>query len=375
MPFSTHVTGLAGRLSGRMGVWRRIGITNVALQREQIAEQLVARLLPLHEAAARAAEHARRRATATTSTATTASAATGTATAGDIRRRAVARSAEAAAAAVGAEDAGHEREEARVGARLEDDGVATGLDRARRAAPQCLVRGDLRERLRIDHADVLDAGDPGPAGATAIGHAAGQHEAGFRHAIVGEESLRVRGALRLIDLRDVAGAEYAHALGEIDAVLDHASAFGRPEIHEAGQRGIDRNVFLRAQQLGQLIVVPRLLRVRRRFIHHRLHAGITEIARVRRALLLSNAHGHGQLPVVLHEVGGDRRVGPARARPLAARQLDLDGVRGGHVHDLVDDRFGFFACVHGGEAYGEDSGVSTGGARARGVNVLAGVRG
>ena len=43
---------------------------------------------------------------------------------------------------------GHQRQEPRVGARLEDHGVAAGLERARLLALERLVGGDLGERRR-----------------------------------------------------------------------------------------------------------------------------------------------------------------------------------------------------------------------------------
>ena len=66
---------------------------------------------------------------------------------------------------------------------------------------------------------------------------------------------------------------------------------------------------------------------------------------------MADANGRGDLAVVLDEVRRDRRVGPSRAGPLAAGEIDLDGVGFGDVQDLVDDSFGFFASIHGGGTY------------------------
>ena len=112
-------------------------------------------------------------------------------------KSAAAATAAAESAAVRIEDSEQQRQEARVGARLENHRVAARLDRLRLSALERLVRRDRRERLGVHVRDVLDARRARPTGAGAVGHAAGERESRIGRAIVGEQALRVRVAGRL----------------------------------------------------------------------------------------------------------------------------------------------------------------------------------
>ncbi len=185
-----------------------------------------------------------------------------------------------------------------------------------------------------------------PAGTAAVGHATRQHESRFGDAIIRKQAFRIRRAVGLVDLRDIAGTEYALLFGEVDGVPDHPGAFAGTEVHEVGKRGIDRDVFLRTKQLGQVRVVARLTRLGERLVDHRLEACVAEVTRVGAAALLAEPHGDAQLAVVLDEVRGDRRVGPSGARPFTAGQVHFHRVGGGHVEDLVDEFLGLLSCIH-----------------------------
>src|ERR1019366_2049669 len=146
-------------------------IADVALEREEWGEELVADLLAGHERSG-AAGSAKSTAATTTATATGGPTASSR-IASSAGRRSHRNSTPAAAAtkaaaataptAAGVEDPGDEREEARIGAWLEDDGVAARLERLGVAALERLVGGRLGERLRINHMDVLDAGRARPS--------------------------------------------------------------------------------------------------------------------------------------------------------------------------------------------------------------------
>ena len=191
----------------------------------------------------------------------------------------------------GVEEAGHQRQEARVGARLEDDRVAPGLDRARLLALERLVGGDLGQLRGVDLADVLDARRARPARAAAVLGAARQDEARLRVLVVGEESLGVRRARRLVRLGDVAGPEHALLLADVEALLDHAGALGRAEVDAARERRVDGDVVLRAfderQRLG---ILARLARALLRLLDRRLERLVVELARRGRGRARADVH-------------------------------------------------------------------------------------
>ena len=269
------------------------------------------------------------------------------------RRSAATAARTAEATAVRIEDAGHQRQKARVRARLENHGVATRLDRLRLATLERLVGRHIGQRASVDHVNVFDPGRARPTRAAAVGHTAGQDEPSLRRAVVREQSFRVRVAVRLVDFRDKAGAKDAFLFGDVDAVFDHAGPFTRTELDRFRHRRVYGDVLLRSEQLRQIRIVVCLLRFGERFIDHLLKAGVAEVTRVGAAGFLARANGGGDLAVVLHEVGGDRGVGPSCARPFTAGEIHFHGVGLGHIEDLVDDSFGFFASIHkGAEAIG-----------------------
>ena len=134
------------------------------------------------------------------------------------------------------ERAHHRRQEARRRPRLEDRGVAARLDRARLLALERLVRGDFGELRDVDLRQILGAGDARPARAAAARHAAGEDEAGFRVLVVGEQPFGVGEAGRLIGLRDVAGAEDAFLLADVDRLLHPRGALAGAEVGRRRQR-------------------------------------------------------------------------------------------------------------------------------------------
>ena len=292
-----------------IGDCRRIGIADVALERELFAEHL---LTELGGAALLAAEIV----------------------------------ADRSFGGAGVEQAGHEREEPCRRPRLEDHGVAPGLERARLLALERLVRGGLGEVHRIDQRGVLDAGDARPAGAAAVLRARRQDEARLRILVVGEQSLRVRGAGRLIDLRDVAGAEHALLGADVEALPHRPRPLRRPVVHAARERRVHRFVLLRPDQHRRLGVVARLAGPLQRIGHAVLQGGVVEITHRRGPRLVAEMNGDGDTAVELHHVGGDVGVREAGRRTLAAVELDLDRIGFGHVDHLAGDRLHFIAGVH-----------------------------
>ena len=74
-----------------------------------------------------------------------------------------------------------------------------------------------------------------------------------------------------MDLRDVPGADDAFLLADIQALLDHAGALGRPEVDAARQRRIDLHVVLRTLDERQgLGVLARFLRALLRIFNRSL---------------------------------------------------------------------------------------------------------
>jgi len=184
---------------------------------------------------------------------------------------------QAAKPAVGIEDAGHQREESRVGARLEDHGVTAGLDGLGLAALQRLIGRDFGEELRVDHLRILDPHRAAPAGAAPVSHAAGEDEPDVGSSIVCEEALRIRVAGRDVVLRDEAGADDALLLGKVDAVADEARAFERAVLDGFLAGAIHFYVRLRAEELGEVRIVVGFSGFGDGFITHLLKSGVGPI--------------------------------------------------------------------------------------------------
>jgi len=147
-----------------------------------------------------------------------------------------------------------------------------------------------------------------------------------------------------VQLRDVAGAEDALLLADVDALLHHARALRRTERHRLRQRAIDRQVVLRRfYQRHQLRVVGPAPGQLLRLLDRRLQRRIVELVRRGRRRFLAVVDGDQDFMVVLDEVRGDRRVRVARGRPLAAGEAHFHRVGFRHVQDFVGERFDFFA--------------------------------
>ena len=209
------------------------------------------------------------------------------------------------------------------------------------------VDGDLRELGDVDLREILRAGDAGPAGTGSVRHAAGEDEAGLRVLVIGEQTLGVGETRGLVRLRNVAGAQHAFLLADVDRLLDPGRALARTEVGRLRDDGVDRQVVLRSlHQRRQVRVVACFLRRVVRFVHRRLETLVVQLARRGRSLLLTVPDVDGDLLVVLHQVDRDRRIRPARRGSFAAVERHFDGIRLRHVQDFVGERFDLVSGIH-----------------------------
>jgi hypothetical protein len=133
-------------------------------------------------------------------------------------------------------------------------------------------------------------------------------------------------------------------LADVETLPNHPGAFRRSKVDAARQRRVNWQIVLQARDERQHIrALACGLQLLLRVLDHLAQRVVVELARRRGSRAVPVIDRQRQASFELHHVGGDVRVGEARRRAFATVEIDLGGLRLGHVQHPVRERLDFVA--------------------------------